>query len=49
MTSEQQLLAAIAAMAGHGIRDFTFYNFGLLRPQNLAWLAVATAAIGRLQ
>jgi hypothetical protein len=48
MTSEQQLLASIAALAGHGIRDFSFYNFGMLRPHNLAWLEVATAAIGRL-
>ena len=47
--SEQQLLASIAALGGHGIRDFSFYNFGHLRPHNHAWLAVATSAIGRLQ
>lgn len=46
--SEQQLLATIAALGGHGIRDFSFYNFGHLRPHNHAWLAAASAAIARL-
>jgi len=47
--SEEQLLASIAALGGHGVRDFSFYNFGMLRPHNLAWLKAATAAIGQLR
>ena len=45
MTSEAQLQAAIDALAGHGVRRFSFYNFGMLRPHNLDWIRRAAATV----
>lgn len=48
IASEGQLGDTIAALAGQGVRHFSFYNFGMLRPQNLELLRPATAAIAKL-
>lgn len=42
-TSEAQLLTAVAGLARQGVRHFSFYNFGMLRPHNLAWLKTTLA------
>ncbi|HET6223103.1 MAG TPA: hypothetical protein VFE11_13090, partial [Dongiaceae bacterium] len=43
-----QLLETIAVLGSQGLRHFSFYNFGMLRPHNLQWLREATAAIAAL-
>jgi hypothetical protein len=45
MTTEAQLQASISALAGQGVRRFSFYNFGMLRPHNLGWIRSATATV----
>ena len=51
MTTEAHLQAAIDSLVQHGVRRFSFYNFGMLRPHNLDWIrrtaARATAAEAR--
>jgi len=42
------LLDTIAALAGQGVRHFSFYNLGMLRPCNLDWLPAASAAVAAL-
>jgi hypothetical protein len=43
-----QLLETIALLGSQGLRHFSFYNFGMLRPHNLQWLREATVAIAAL-
>ncbi len=46
MASRQDLVAALAALRDAGIEDIGFYNYGLLRPMNLTWLAEVLAPLG---
>jgi hypothetical protein len=48
IASREQLLEMISVLAAQGVRHFSFYNFGLLRPHNLDWLQAACAAIAAL-
>jgi hypothetical protein len=46
MASRDDLVAALAALRDAGIEDVGFYNYGLLRPMNLKWLAETPALNG---
>jgi hypothetical protein len=35
----------VQGLAAQGVRHFGFYNFGHLRPHNLAWIRTAMSAI----
>ncbi len=41
MTSEGDLTEALRGLRALGLTDFAFYNFGMLRATNLAWLTAA--------
>jgi hypothetical protein len=45
-TSEAQLVTAVRGLAAQGVRHFSFYNFGMLRPHNLEWVRTAMAGPG---
>ena len=40
-TSRGEFLAAIEALAGGGVRELAFYNWGHLRSANVAWIGDA--------
>lgn len=40
------LAAKVAALRAQGVDDVSFYNYGLLRPHNFAWIAHALAGEG---
>jgi len=46
MSRESDLTGALNGLRGLGIGDFTFYNFGMLRPMNLEWLRKALTEKG---
>jgi len=39
--------AAVRGLAGQGVKHFSFYNFGMLRPHNLDWVRTAIAGLGK--
>ena len=45
IANQAQLEATLAALASQGVRHFSFYNFGMLRSQNLQWLWAAIASL----
>jgi hypothetical protein len=44
--SEAQLVTAVRGLAAQGVKHFSFYNFGMLRPHNLEWVRSAMASLG---
>jgi hypothetical protein len=45
IVSEAQLVDTLRGLAAQGVQSFGFYNFGMLRPHNLAWVRSALGAI----
>ncbi|MFO1349642.1 MAG: hypothetical protein U1F68_02700 [Gammaproteobacteria bacterium] len=45
ITSRKDLLANLVALRSGGVKDFAFYNYGLLRPVNLRWMRDTLAAL----
>ena len=45
MSSEQQVNQTITAMLTAGVRDLSFYNYGLLPQQQIGWLEKAVGAV----
>jgi hypothetical protein len=45
IATEAQLQSSISTLAGQGIQQFSFYNFGMLRPHNLDWIRSAAATL----
>ena len=45
MASEQQVNQTITAMLTAGVRDLSFYNYGLLPAQQIGWLEKAVGAV----
>jgi hypothetical protein len=45
LSSRQDVIAAVAALAEAGIDDIAFYNWGHLRAASLDWMAAALAAL----
>ncbi len=41
MASQTDLTAALDGLRALGVSDFAFYNYGMLRAMNLAWLTAA--------
>ena len=46
LNGKDQVAAAVAALAGAGVTDIAFYNYGHLRPASLRWIGEAMTALG---
>jgi len=46
LNSRDEVLAAVAALAEHGVTEIAFYNWGHVRSANLQWIAEALQLIG---